>query len=38
MSLSNAELELASLAETVDLSKLGNDAYEPLNGTLTDDF
>ena len=32
-----AELELASLAETVDLSKLGNDAYEPLNGTLTDD-
>ena len=32
-----AELELASLAETVDLSKLGNDAYEPLNGTLNDD-
>ena len=32
-----AELELASLAETVDLSKLGNDAYEPLNETLTND-
>ena len=32
-----AELELASLAETVDLTKLGNDAYEPLNGTLTND-
>ena len=32
-----AEIELASLAETVDLTKLGNDAYEPLNGTLTND-
>ena len=32
-----AELELASLAESVDLSKIGNDAYEPLNGTLTND-
>ena len=31
------EIELASLAETVDLTKLGNDAYEPLNGTLTND-
>ena len=25
------------MAETVDLTKLGNDAYEPLNGTLTND-
>jgi len=32
-----AEIELASLSETVDLTKLGNDAYEPLNGTLTND-
>ena len=32
-----AELELASLAESVDITKIGNDAYEPLNGTLTDD-
>ena len=32
-----AEIELASLAENVDLTKLGNDAYDPLNGTLTDD-
>ena len=32
-----AEIELASLVENVDLTKLGNDAYEPLNGTLTDD-
>lgn len=32
-----AELELASLAESVDLTKIGNDAYEPLNGTLTND-
>lgn len=32
-----AELELASLAESVDITKLGNDAYEPLNGTLTND-
>lgn len=32
-----AELELASLAESVDITKIGNDAYEPLNGTLTND-
>lgn len=32
-----AEIELASLAETVDITKIGNDAYEPLNGTLTND-
>ena len=32
-----AEIELASLAENVDITKIGNDAYEPLNGTLTDD-
>ena len=32
-----AEIELASLSETVDLTKLGNDAYEPLNGTLAND-
>ena len=32
-----AELELAALAENVDLTKIGNDAYEPLNGDLTDD-
>lgn len=32
-----AEFELASLAESVDLTKIGNDAYEPLNGTLTND-
>lgn len=32
-----AELELATLAESVDITKIGNDAYEPLNGTLTND-
>ena len=32
-----AELELAALADNVDLTKIGNDAYEPLNGNLTDD-
>lgn len=32
-----AELQLAALAENVDITQLGNDAYEPLNGTLTDD-
>ena len=32
-----AEIELASLAENVDITKIGNDAYEPLNGTLTND-
>ena len=32
-----AEIELAALSETVDLSKLGNDAYDTLNGNLTDD-
>ena len=32
-----AEIELAALSDTVDLSKLGNDAYEPLNGNLTND-
>lgn len=32
-----AEIELAALSDTVDLTKLGNDAYEPLNGNLTDD-
>ena len=31
------ELELASLAESVDITTIGNDAYEPLNGTLTND-
>lgn len=32
-----AELELAALADSVDLTKIGSDAYEPLNGNLTDD-
>ena len=32
-----AELELAALAENVDITKIGSDAYEPLNGNLTDD-
>lgn len=32
-----AEIELAALSDTVDLTKLGNDAYEPLNGNLTND-
>ena len=32
-----AEMELAALSDTVDITKLGNDAYEPLNGDLTDD-
>ena len=32
-----AELQLAALSDTVDINKIGNDAYEPLNGTLTND-
>lgn len=32
-----AEIQLAALSDTVDINKIGNDAYEPLNGTLTND-
>lgn len=32
-----AEIQLAALSDAVDINKIGNDAYEPLNGTLTND-
>ena len=32
-----AEIQLAALSDTVDITKIGNDAYEPLNGSLTND-
>ena len=32
-----AEIKLSQLAETADLTSIGTSAYDPLNGTLTDE-